>query len=361
MHLALRAGARRAALEVAAAGAAAGRGRQQFVAAVTAGRIRACAPAPSAPAPLQECSSSAVGTADAAASHGGVAVRGRSDAGSGEQRCAGAGVVAAFRGACVLRGGGSLPAALSRQVRLLTGAATHSRWICMPVRVPVFACWCCPWCCSQHQRVRIRAGVGSCLECRAARRCAAGTLVLVVAASCCRCPDSRLVFLAYHRMLSSPATEEAPAAAPPAELDQGPRPEAILHKAPHHNIARARAVRKRFKTSVKKLNLVCKLVRRARVDAALMQLALNPKRVAVTVRKAIYDAKFNAANNHGMDPDRLLIDEIVIGRSTYLKRVEYKGRGRTGVRKKPFCYMAVYVREIQVPAASHGWFRVEFT
>jgi len=32
------------------------------------------------------------------------------------------------------------------------------------------------------------------------------------------------------------------------------------------------------------------------------------------VRKAIYDAKFNAANNHGMDPDRLIVDEIVIGR-----------------------------------------------
>jgi len=32
------------------------------------------------------------------------------------------------------------------------------------------------------------------------------------------------------------------------------------------------------------------------------------------VRKAIYDAKFNAANNHHMDPDRLIVDEIVIGR-----------------------------------------------
>jgi len=52
---------------------------------------------------------------------------------------------------------------------------------------------------------------------------------------------------------------------------------AILHKAPHHDFPRARAVKTRFKTSLKKLNLVCKLVRRARVDAALMQLALSPK------------------------------------------------------------------------------------
>mmetsp|Transcript_100151 Transcript_100151/g.161460 ORF Transcript_100151/g.161460 Transcript_100151/m.161460 type:complete len:293 (-) Transcript_100151:822-1700(-) len=152
--------------------------------------------------------------------------------------------------------------------------------------------------------------------------------------------------LAGTRTFSSPAVAAADSSAAtfaPASTT----PDKILNKAPHHDIPRARAVRKRFKTSVKKLNLVCKLVRRARVDAALMQLSLNSKRVAVTVRKAIYDAKFNAANNHGMDPDRLIVDEIVIGRSSYLKRVEYKGRGRTGVRKKPFCYMAVYVREIQ--------------
>jgi hypothetical protein len=48
-----------------------------------------------------------------------------------------------------------------------------------------------------------------------------------------------------------------------------------------------------------------------------------------------------------MDPDRLLIDEIRIGRSTYLKRLEIKGRGRTGVRRKPYCHIYVYVREIQ--------------
>lgn len=48
-----------------------------------------------------------------------------------------------------------------------------------------------------------------------------------------------------------------------------------------------------------------------------------------------------------MDPDRLLIDEIKIGRAGYLKRVEYKGRGKTGIRRRPYCYCAIYVREIQ--------------
>ena len=121
------------------------------------------------------------------------------------------------------------------------------------------------------------------------------------------------------RAFSSPAEAEAGVVAADAgesgkRKTPGRAAEAILHKAPHHGFPRARAVRKRFKTSVKKLNLVCKLVRRARVDAALMQLSLTDKRVADTVRRTIYDAKFNAANNHGMDPDRLLIDEILVGR-----------------------------------------------
>eukprot|EP00291_Cryptomonas_curvata_P022899 CAMPEP_0172172728 /NCGR_PEP_ID=MMETSP1050-20130122/12618_1 /TAXON_ID=233186 /ORGANISM="Cryptomonas curvata, Strain CCAP979/52" /LENGTH=202 /DNA_ID=CAMNT_0012844321 /DNA_START=268 /DNA_END=872 /DNA_ORIENTATION=- len=123
--------------------------------------------------------------------------------------------------------------------------------------------------------------------------------------------------------------------------------EKVLHQAQHHTFPRAKAMIKKFKTSTKKLKLVAKLVRRARVDAALMQLALSPKRVSKVVRRCIYSAKFNAANNHGMDPDNLMIDEIILGRSSYLKRVEFKGRGRTGVRRLPYCHLTVYVREIR--------------
>lgn len=74
------------------------------------------------------------------------------------------------------------------------------------------------------------------------------------------------------------------------------------HNAEHHDFPRARSLKRKFKTSVKKLMMVCKLVRRARVDAALMQLTLSPKRAARTVRQLIYDAKFNASNNHGAYP-----------------------------------------------------------
>jgi hypothetical protein len=76
--------------------------------------------------------------------------------------------------------------------------------------------------------------------------------------------------------------------------------EKVLHQAQHHSYPRAKAMNTRFKTSTKTLKLVAKLVRRSRVDAALMQLALSPKRVSKVVRRCIYAAKFNAANNHGI-------------------------------------------------------------
>jgi hypothetical protein len=95
--------------------------------------------------------------------------------------------------------------------------------------------------------------------------------------------------------VSVPSTTQNAAPIRPNETS----PVKVLHKAQHHNFPRARAIKRRFKTSTKKLKLVARLVRRARVDSALMQLALSPKKVAKVVRQCIYDAKFNAANNHG--------------------------------------------------------------
>lgn len=178
------------------------------------------------------------------------------------------------------------------------------------------------------------------------------------------------------------------------------KPKLIPHKAQHHDFPRALARVRNVKTSMKKLNLVAQLVRRAHVDSALLQLALTNKKTAKYVRKLIHEAKFNAvamgeslpthegigslrsiptvrihpslawAAKHpgplcrdarvlvltcaahalwcaGMDPEQLLIDEVRIGRSTYLKRIEFKGRGKTGIRRKPYCHINVFVREIQ--------------
>ena len=104
----------------------------------------------------------------------------------------------------------------------------------------------------------------------------------------------RLHQLVRERGLSSAAAAPASGAGDRVPAPQRTLPKAtpavILHKAPHHDFPRARAVKTRFKTSLKKLNLVCKLVRRARVDAALMQLALSPKVLLPTPPRALLPA-----------------------------------------------------------------------
>ncbi|ONK69262.1 uncharacterized protein A4U43_C05F21020 [Asparagus officinalis] len=67
------------------------------------------------------------------------------------------------------------------------------------------------------------------------------------------------------------------------------------------------AIKKGIKQSPKKVNLVAKLVRGMRVEDALLQLQVTVKRAAKTVYQVIHSARANAAHNHGLDPDKLLV------------------------------------------------------
>jgi hypothetical protein len=96
------------------------------------------------------------------------------------------------------------------------------------------------------------------------------------------------------RDVAAPAGEVEPAdEAAEAPAKEGPR-KVSRHKAQHHDFPRAFAKGLNIKTSMKKLNLVAKLVRRAHVDSALLQLSLNEKKVSRPVRKLVHEAKFNA-------------------------------------------------------------------
>lgn len=96
----------------------------------------------------------------------------------------------------------------------------------------------------------------------------------------------------------SSASEDAVAASRDGEgtaVRKQPPPKKATHQAQHHLYPRAISKAWSVKTSMKKLNTVCKLVRLAHVDAALLQLALTAKKAAKFVRKLIHEAKFNAA------------------------------------------------------------------
>ncbi|KAG1326376.1 putative 50S ribosomal protein L22, chloroplastic-like [Cocos nucifera] len=84
--------------------------------------------------------------------------------------------------------------------------------------------------------------------------------------------------------------------------------------------------------SPKKVKLVAKLVRGMQVEDAPLQLQVTVKRAARTVYQVIHSAHANAAHNHGLFPDRLLVDEAFFGKGVYLKRLAYHAKGGVGSR-----------------------------
>ncbi|CAI9097557.1 OLC1v1034020C2 [Oldenlandia corymbosa var. corymbosa] len=147
------------------------------------------------------------------------------------------------------------------------------------------------------------------------------------------------------RMLLSESSNETPVSSPlltPLALESGKvEPEKAVSKP-----ETVQAILKGIKQSPKKVNLVAALVRGMRVEDALMQLQVTVKRASKTVYQVIHSARANAAHNHGLDPDRLLVAEAFVGKGFFKKRVSIHAKGRAGVRVRPECRLTVVLREI---------------
>lgn len=112
----------------------------------------------------------------------------------------------------------------------------------------------------------------------------------------------------------------------------------------------AKAIVRNLRVSPQKLNLVAGLIRGKKVSQALAELEFSHKRIAVDVRKCVLSAIANAENNHGLDPDDLVVSEAYVGKNLVMKRFKARGRGRSSGIFKPFSQITVVVRE-QAPEA----------
>jgi large subunit ribosomal protein L22 len=92
---------------------------------------------------------------------------------------------------------------------------------------------------------------------------------------------------------------------------------------------------------------VADLVRGLSVADALVQLTFSQKRISNDVKDTLLSAIANAENNHGLDIDRLYINEIRVGRAMVMKRFRPRARGRVGKILKPFSHLEVIVRETE--------------
>jgi large subunit ribosomal protein L22 len=112
----------------------------------------------------------------------------------------------------------------------------------------------------------------------------------------------------------------------------------------------AKAVLRMLRTSGQKLNLVAAMIRGKKVDKALAELSFSRKRIAGSVKKTLESAVANAENNHGLDPDALVVAEAYVGDSLVMKRFMARARGRASRVEKPFSHLTIVVRQVEETA-----------
>ena len=107
----------------------------------------------------------------------------------------------------------------------------------------------------------------------------------------------------------------------------------------------AKAVLRNMRISPQKLNLVAQSIRGMPAEKALLALKFSNKRIAQDVRKTLLSAVSNAANNHDLDVDRLVVAEASVGKALVMKRFHARARGRGARILKPFSHLTIVVRE----------------
>lgn len=99
---------------------------------------------------------------------------------------------------------------------------------------------------------------------------------------------------------------------------------------------------KMIKTSIQKLKEVCRQVRGMGVDEALRQMEANPRKVGRTVHHCLVNAR-NNAQHLGLPVEDLVISGYTIGRGTPMKRIDFKAKGRIGLKQRYRTNLVVHV------------------
>ena len=106
-------------------------------------------------------------------------------------------------------------------------------------------------------------------------------------------------------------------------------------------IARVKSMR----ISPTKLNLVAGVIRKMKVEEALMQLEFMRKRIAKEVKMCLESAIANAENNHNLNIDNLFVSEVLVSKSLVMKRIRPRAKGRSARIFKPFSKLTIILEE----------------
>lgn len=89
-----------------------------------------------------------------------------------------------------------------------------------------------------------------------------------------------------------------------------------------------KAVLKHVRISPLKVRKICGAIKGKPVQTGLNALQFMPQKAAYIVSKVIQSAVANADNNHGLDVDNLVIQNVTADQGPVLKRFKARARGR---------------------------------
>ena len=107
----------------------------------------------------------------------------------------------------------------------------------------------------------------------------------------------------------------------------------------------SRATAKYMRVSSRKAKLVADLIRGKSLGEALSILMLTPTKAARIMEKVVRSAAANAENNHGMNTEKLYVDQIYADQGPTLKRFKAGPQGRAFPIKKRTSHITAVLKE----------------
>jgi large subunit ribosomal protein L22 len=106
-----------------------------------------------------------------------------------------------------------------------------------------------------------------------------------------------------------------------------------------------KAVSKYVRISPQKVRQLADAIKGQPVEAGLNILKYMPQKAAGLVEKTVRSAAANADNNHGIDVDSLVIQNLIVDQGPTLKRFRARARGRGARILKKSSHITVVLAE----------------
>ena len=97
--------------------------------------------------------------------------------------------------------------------------------------------------------------------------------------------------------------------------------------------------------SAHKARRVVDQIRGRSYEETLMILELMPYRACYPILKLVYSAAANASHNMGLNEADSFISEAKVNRSTIVKKLRPRARGRSYPIKRPTCHITIVLKD----------------